>query len=282
MRARERGRRPLSIWRSSGCSGSSTAWSRSRRPTRSSRSSWSSSPRRLGSSCPASRWSSRARRPGKGSTSSVALSGRRRTAWPRSAPRARRGSSSTASSPCEESGRWRPERSGRDRSARETCCAPSRPGSTFAFAAFRCTTGRWNERKPGSASRWRFRESSAENFAEATRSSHRVPTPLPTAWTSRSTSSRRSRTGCACTSTTGRPSTTPGSSAPESAGRSSASPRPRWRRAATASSSATGRPWAAASCSTRLLPATQARPASSSSNGATSQRSSTSRSERTR
>ena len=175
-----------------------------------------------------------------------ALSGRRRTAWPRSAPRARRGSSSTASSPCAESGRWRPERSGRDRSARETCCAPSRPGSTCAFAAFRCTTGRSNEPKPGSASRSRFRESSAETFAEATRSSHRVPTPLPTASTSRSTSSRRSRTGCACTSTTGRPSTTPGSSASESAGRSSASLRPRWRRAATASSSATGRPWAAA------------------------------------
>jgi selenocysteine-specific elongation factor len=46
----------------------------------------------------------------------------------------------------------------------------SRPGATFACAAFRCTTGRWNARKPDSASRLRFPASSARIFAAAMRS----------------------------------------------------------------------------------------------------------------
>ena len=114
---------------------------------------------------------------------------------PRSAPRARRDSLSTASSPCEESGRWRPERSGRDRSARETSCAPSRPGSSVRVRSVQVHDRPVERAEAGQRVAVALPGSSARTFVAATRSSRRVPTPLPTGSTSRSTSSRRSRTG---------------------------------------------------------------------------------------
>ena len=102
-----------------------------------------------------------------------------------------RGCTSIACSPCAGSGRSRPGRCGQARSARVTSCAPSPPGWTYECAVSRCTTLRSSERKLASASPWHCPASSARSSAAGTRSSARARSARATAWTSRSTRSRR-------------------------------------------------------------------------------------------
>ena len=108
--------------------------------------------RRRRSSSPAPRRSPSAPGPGRGSTSC----GARSRAPPTMPPPEQSGpgppaSSSTASSPCGESGRWRPAPSGRARSAPATSWPSSPPASRCGPEASRSTTVRSSGRRPASA-----------------------------------------------------------------------------------------------------------------------------------
>ena len=113
---------------------------------------------------------------------------------------ARRASTSTACSRCAGSGRSRPGRSGRDRSAPATSCAPSPAGATSACAASRCTTARSSAPSRVSGSRSRSRASSGTSCGGAMRCSRRgaFATELPARRRARGARADRRRRASAC------------------------------------------------------------------------------------